>query len=217
MRKLVSLLAVSFLFLCAAVAQPDYKDFYDEYSDSVVAVRVSNEDGSSVGSGFIYSGYVVTSNHVIVTSEGEPYPELELRSANTDNWVEAEVVGRNTEVDLAVLDSENMRIENNGLQVANSSPQPGQRVIVIGNSYGMESTITHGIVSGVNRTPVTDEGAVIENAIQIDAPVNPGDSGGPLMTENGTVLGVVNSRIGDNIGFAVHYTTLEDVFPELIS
>ncbi len=205
---------VMFMFLSGAVtAHQSYEKMYDRHGDSVVAVRVSNETDTSTGSGFVYRERIVTSNHV-VTSEEEVYPEVEVSRGDSEEWYGAEVVGRDERSDLAVLKPEGMQLDE-GLPTAETSPEPGQRVVVFGNSYGMKSTITQGIVSGVNRTPVTEEGVTIEDAVQVDAPVNPGDSGGPLMTENGTVLGVVNARIGDNIGFATHYRDLEQFFQSI--
>ncbi len=219
MKKLALFLAALFLMMSFVSAQQDYEEFYDRYQDSVVTVQVSNETGNSVGTGFIYNGSIVTSNHVIV-SEGEVYPEVQVglgNSTDEEDLVDAEVVGRDEGTDLAVLRPEDEPLERQGLQISESAAEPGQNVVVIGNAYGMESTITHGIVSGVNRTLVTDEGVMIEGAIQIDAPINPGNSGGPLMDENGRILGVINSRTGENIGFAVNRTAFKDVFADLTS
>ena len=156
---------------------------------SVVSVTVG--DGS--GSGFVISeeGYVVTNNHVIT---GADDADIEVGFFDGDS-VRAEVVGRSPSYDLAVL-----KVERNDLVPArlgdSSGVVVGDPVIAIGSPLGLESTVTSGIVSALDR-PVTAGGqgeTSFINAMQTDAAINPGNSGGPLVDAAGRVIGV-NSAI----------------------
>jgi len=156
---------------------------------SVVSVTVG--DGS--GSGFVISdeGYVVTNNHVIT---GADDADIEVGFFDGDT-VRAEVVGRSPSYDLAVL-----KVERNDLVPArlgdSSGVVVGDPVIAIGSPLGLESTVTSGIVSALDR-PVTAGGqgeTSFINAMQTDAAINPGNSGGPLVDAAGRVIGV-NSAI----------------------
>ncbi|MDY7081457.1 MAG: trypsin-like peptidase domain-containing protein, partial [Halobacteria archaeon] len=80
----------------------------------------------------------------------------------------------------------------------------------------LPETITHGIISGVNRTMETSSGFNIPNTIQTDAPINPGNSGGPLVSTEGEVVGVNRAKTGDNVGFAISPLIINRVVPELI-
>lgn len=101
------------------------------------------------------------------------------------------------------------------LPVANETPRPGDRVAAIGSLFGLETTITSGIVSGVNRTsPV---GFPLPNTIQTDAPINPGNSGGPLVAcDTGAVVGVNQAGGAENIGFAIGTSIVNTIMPALI-
>jgi putative serine protease PepD len=156
---------------------------------SVVSVTVG--DGS--GSGFVISdeGYVVTNNHVIT---GADDADIEVGFFDGDT-VRAEVVGRSPSYDLAVL-----KVERDDLVPArlgdSSGVVVGDPVIAIGSPLGLESTVTSGIVSALDR-PVTAGGqgeTSFINAMQTDAAINPGNSGGPLVDAAGRVIGV-NSAI----------------------
>jgi S1-C subfamily serine protease len=92
----------------------------------------------------------------------------------------------------------------------------GQRVAAIGNPYGLSGTVTSGIVSGTDRLIPSPAGYRIPDAIQTDAAVNPGNSGGPLMALDGSVVGVVNSKRGDDIAFGISAALTRRVAPELI-
>ncbi len=104
--------------------------------------------------------------------------------------------------------------------MANTLPPTGQYVAAFGNPFGLEETITHGIVSGVNRSLPTVGGFTIPTTIQTDAPISPGNSGGPLVTCNGTVVGVNTAGIGarqaENIGFAIPAPLIQRAVPQLI-
>ncbi|WP_247729873.1 S1C family serine protease [Halovivax limisalsi] len=128
----------------------------------------------------------------------------------------ATVVGTSVFADLAVVSVEATPEGTEALPVQTETPQPGQPVAAIGSPYGLQSTITSGIVSGVDRTMPTRAGQ-LPNAIQTDAPINPGNSGGPLVDcESGDVLGVNRAGGGENIGFAISGAMVERIVPELI-
>jgi putative serine protease PepD len=160
---------------------------------AVVSSVVSVSAGPATGSGFVISsdGYVVTNNHV-VASAGQGQIELGFFDGSTET---AEVVGRSPSYDLAVL-----RVDRDDLEPVvlgdSSDVVVGDPVIAIGSPLGLESTVTSGIVSALDR-PVTAGGqgeTSFINALQTDAAINPGNSGGPLVDAAGRVIGV-NSAI----------------------
>ena len=202
----------------AQTAACNYVSLYDQTIDSVVGI------GTNVGqgSGFVYrtfqgngTSYIVTNAHVV----GDASTVL-VRFAS-EQTRRGTVVGRDQFADLAVVRVNDTPSGVEALPVASSEPEPGRKVAALGSPFGLDETITHGIVSGVNRTlPTTPRGA-IPNAIQTDAPINPGNSGGPLVTCDGTVVGVntagVSAAVGDNIGFAVSASLVQQVVPSLIA
>ena len=171
------------------------------------------------GSGFIWDrlGHVVTNDHVIAGASGAT---VRLADGRTYNAV---LVGTSPAHDLAVL-----RI---GVGVGRPEPLPigtshdlrvGQKVFAIGNPFGLDWTLTTGIVSALNRELPTETGAVIERLIQTDAAINPGNSGGPLLDSAGRLIGVntaIYSPSGTfaGIGFAVPVDTVNRVVPRLIA
>ncbi|MDY6779633.1 MAG: trypsin-like peptidase domain-containing protein, partial [Halobacteria archaeon] len=190
-----------------------YEIIYDRYMDSVVSIKVLTETGGiSRGTGFVYDsqGHVVTNYHVIAN---EVRVQVMFRRGE---WREATVVGTDAYSDLAVLSVEDVPNYVEDLDVAESDPEPGERVAALGNPFGLQETITHGIVSGVNRTMETTGGYLIPDVVQTDAPMNPGNSGGPLVDVNGTVVGVNRAKKGDNVGFAISPDIVNQVVPSLI-
>lgn len=166
---------------------------------SVVAVEVRSATGSGTGSGFVLreDGYVLTNDHVVsLAADG-----AELVVVFADGSEEpAELVGRTTEYDLAVI-----KVERGGLTplVLGDSDEVvvGEPVVAIGAPLGLASTVTTGIVSALNR-PVTagdPQAPAFINAIQTDAAINPGNSGGPLVNARGEVIGI-NSAIAQAPG-----------------
>jgi putative serine protease PepD len=161
---------------------------------AVVSSVVSVSSGPATGSGFVIStdGYIVTNNHVVAQSIGRGPIELGFFDGSTET---AEVVGRSPSYDLAVL-----RVDRDDLVPvrlgSSSDVVVGDPVIAIGSPLGLESTVTSGIVSALDR-PVTAGGqgeTSFINAMQTDAAINPGNSGGPLVDGAGRVIGV-NSAI----------------------
>ena len=128
----------------------------------------------------------------------------------------AEVVGVDAYTDLAVIRVPNMPESATPLPVAEDAPNPGEPVVAIGSPFGLDGTITQGIVSGVNRSMRVEGGFSIPDTVQTDAPINPGNSGGPLVSTDGNVIGVNRAKSGDNVGFAISAAVVERVVPELI-
>ncbi|WP_344304427.1 S1C family serine protease [Nocardioides bigeumensis] len=167
-----------------------------EVLPSVVQIEVSSEQGAGTGSGIILSedGRILTNNHVV---EGAG-PGGQIRvSFNDGTTALAEVVGTDPLTDTAVIQAQDV----SGLTPAtigdSSGLQVGQDVVAIGSPYGLDATVTSGIVSALNR-PVNvgsdDQGnSTTYPAIQTDAAINPGNSGGPLVDMNGDVVGINSS------------------------
>ncbi|MFB6284823.1 MAG: S1C family serine protease [Halobacteria archaeon] len=183
--------------------------------DSVVSVKVQGPvGGSGQGSGFVYrlpGGYIITNHHVVDRAS-----DVQVMFQEGE-WREASLVGSDIYSDLAVLEVDNVPDYVNELEVAKSNPEPGTLVAALGNPFGLEETITSGIVSGEDRSMKTSGGFKIPDTVQTDAPINPGNSGGPLVNMNGTVVGVNRAKKGDNVGFAISPNILRQVVPELIN
>jgi S1-C subfamily serine protease len=172
------------------------------------------------GSGFVYDteGHIVTNYHVVENAE-----EL-LVTLSDGQTYEAEVVGSDATNDLAVLRVVGAKELPEPLTIGDSeSLEVGQFVLAIGNPFGLEQTLTTGVVSALGRVIESPEdNRFIGEAIQTDAAINPGNSGGPLLDLSGRVIGV-NSQIisssgtSSGVGFAVSASTVQRVVPELIS
>jgi S1-C subfamily serine protease len=165
------------------------------------------------GSGFIISpeGFIVTNNHV---AEGNSRIEVELQDGNI---YEAEVTGLDPYTDLAVLKIYTSNLPNVGFQ--NNHPvRVGQLAIALGNPYGFQCTVTTGVVSALGRTLKTKSGRSIDNVIQTDAALNPGNSGGPLVDSGGGVIGVNTAIIypAQGLCFAISAGTVEYIIGKLI-
>jgi 2-alkenal reductase len=173
----------------------------------------------SGGSGFVWdnNGHIVTNYHVVEGAD-------EVQVTFGDGLVAiAEIIGTDPDSDLAVL-----RIEPDGYRLTPvrrgklEDVRVGMRVAAIGNPFGLEGTLTSGIVSAIGRTIPALAQFSIPNSIQTDAPINPGNSGGPLLNERGEVIGVnaqIRSETGVNsgVGFAIPITLVERVVPALIA
>ena len=171
------------------------------------------------GSGFIYDlqGHVVTNNHVVASAGS-----VEVTLADRTR-APARVVGRDPSNDLAVVKIDVPEAQLHPLILANSATlQVGQLAIAIGNPFGLDRTVTTGVISSLNRSLRGDDGQMIVDVIQTDAAINPGNSGGPLLSSRGEVIGVntaIYSPSGGNVGvgFAVPANTVRRVVPDLIA
>lgn len=174
---------------------------------------------TGTGSGFIWDdqGHIVTNFHVI-----EGAQELEVTLSDHTTY-RARVVGLAPEKDLAVLRIQDPPAKLRPIPVGTSSDlQVGQRVIAIGNPFGLDQTLTTGVVSALGREIQSATRRRIAGVIQTDAAINPGNSGGPLLDSSGRLIGVntaIQSTSGSSagIGFAVPVDTVNRVVPQLIS
>ena len=193
---------------------------YAQASPGVVCITAPDQFGECIGSGFIIDleGHVVTNNHVAIA---DPDLLVTLADAHT---VPAQVVGADPGSDLAVLEID---VPAEALTVLplgeSSSLRVGQRAIAIGNPFGLERTVTTGVISSLGRTLRRDDSEFqIAELIQTDAAINPGNSGGPLLNSRGEVIGVntaIRSLTGVNsgVGFAIPVDIVKRVVEELIS
>ena len=177
---------------------------------------VPQEGGT--GSGFVYDaeGHIVTNYHVVENAE-----ELSVTLADGEVYP-AQIVGVDPSNDLAVV---RIDVENLPQPVALSDSDDlrvGEFVVAIGNPFGLERTLTVGVISSLGRVIESPDGRFIGEAIQTDAAINPGNSGGPLLDLEGRVIGVNSqiispSRASAGIGFAVPVNTVKRVVPQLIA
>ncbi|WP_415282184.1 S1C family serine protease [Candidatus Nitrososphaera sp. FF02] len=201
-------------------------DLFERAEPSVVQISASNDlsEQGKLGSGFVFddNGHIVTNNHVISGTTA-------LDVTFVDGTVyRATLIGSDPYTDLAVLYIEDVPPEKLvPLPLADSSAvRVGEQVAAIGNPFGLSSSMTAGIVSGVGRLIPSEEGAgilqfFIPDIIQTDAPINPGNSGGPLLNTRGQAIGIntaIRSSTGEfaGIGFAVPSNTVTKVVPSLI-
>ena len=180
---------------------------YREAIESVLLVQT--DDGE--GTGFMIDDtHAVTNAHVVGAAESTAIRFSEGR------WTTGEVVGSDPHSDLAAIAIESVPESATPLSFAAEGAAAGQDVVAIGNPFSFDGSITAGIVSGVDRSIPAPTGFTIPDAIQTDAAVNPGNSGGPLMSLDGEVVAVINSGGGDNLGFGVSARLARRVVPELI-
>src|ERR671912_2867253 len=205
-------------------------DIFNKVENSVVQITTSvppitapnpdreQENQTALGSGFVYdeNGHIVTNNHVVANARIVDITFID------GNRYTANVTGRDVYSDIAVL-----RIVENftraelapPLTLGNSSKlKVGDQVVAIGNPFGLEGSITTGIVSQTGRLlPLEQTGFSVPNAIQTDALINPGNSGGPLLNMMAEVIGVNTAGIfPGNIGFAVPSDAVNRIVPILI-
>ncbi|AQT61619.1 S1C family serine protease [Cellvibrio sp. PSBB023] len=170
------------------------------------------------GTGFVWDerGYIVTNYHVV-----EGARQITITLQDQTNWP-AEVVGLAPERDLAVLRIKAPAQQLKALPLGDSSDlRVGRKVLAIGNPFGLDATLTTGVVSALGREIESPNQRKITNVIQTDAAINPGNSGGPLLSSEGKLIGVNTmiyspSGASAGIGFAIPVNTVKEVVPELI-
>jgi S1-C subfamily serine protease len=211
-------------------APASVSDIYAQVSPGVVFVQANSGRGelpfpgggqAASGSGFVIDdeGHIVTNEHVVDGAD-----QFVVRFGEDGEPVDAELLGTDPSADLALLKVDPADVEGgiDPLELGSSEDlRPGDPAIAIGSPFGLEGTITSGIVSALHRTIQAPNGFSISNAIQTDAAINPGNSGGPLLDAEGRVIGV-NSQIrtgGGNgntgVGFAVPVDEIKRVLPDL--
>ena len=174
---------------------------------------------SGTGSGFVWDkqGHIVTNFHVVRGSTG-----VQVTLADQSTW-EAVPVGLAPEKDLAVLRIEAPEELLQPLEIGSASDlQVGQQVFAIGNPFGLDQTLTTGVISALGREIDSQADWPIRDAIQTDAAINPGNSGGPLLDSGGRLIGVNTAIVSPSgayagIGFAIPVDTVNWVVPELIN
>jgi S1-C subfamily serine protease len=216
-------------FETAAATGPRPKsiqEIYDAAGPAVVQVTSTSvvsgsffgsQEATSLGSGFVIDsdGYIVTNFHVIQDAQ-----EIEVNFSGDDR-VQAKVVGSDPSTDLAVLKIDAHSRALTPLPLGDSDAvRVGDAVVAIGNPYGLERSVTAGIVSALQRNITAPNGYTIDQVIQTDAPINRGNSGGPLLNARGEVIGVnsqIESESGGNvgIGFAVPVNTVREVVSQI--
>ncbi|HEX7804681.1 MAG TPA: trypsin-like peptidase domain-containing protein, partial [Cellulomonas sp.] len=206
---------------------PDWQKVAAAVQASVVAIEVTTTSGSAQGSGVILdkTGNIITNNHVVEGAQGDVTVTL------TDGRVfKATIVGKDATTDLAVIKLKDAPSDLSPAALGDSGTiVVGQPVMAVGNPLGLANTVTTGIVSAVDRpvstsTTGSSSDAVVTNAIQIDAAVNPGNSGGPLFDAEGRVMGITSSiatlssssgSIG--LGFAIPVNLVKNITSQLVA
>jgi putative serine protease PepD len=217
----------------ASVSQPvaagglSVGDIYDRAIPAVVEIQAASRtpdfgpfspggEETATGSGFVIDrdGHVVTNQHVV---DGADSVSVRFHDGNE---VEARVVGTDPSTDVALLQLE-ADVDVDPLPLGSSAALDiGDAVVAIGSPFGLEGTVTTGIVSALDRQLRAPDGFTIDGAIQTDAALNQGNSGGPLLDARGRVIGV-NSQIAsesggnDGIGYAIPIDTVKDVVSQL--
>ncbi len=189
--------------------------FFREFFGDDFQINPRSQITQGMGSGFIFSkdGYILTNNHVVENAK-----EIKVYLSSRQEPYTAKMIGSDAELDLAVIKIE----AGNDLPMLNfgnsDNVSAGSWVVAIGNPYGLDHTVTVGVISATGR-PVNIEGQEYKNLIQTDASINPGNSGGPLLNLNGEVVGIntaVNAS-AQGIGFAIPSSTVEQILDQLLT
>lgn len=212
-------------------AQDTLVGLYEQVNTGVVSIRVLTDSGEGLGSGFVYDreGHIITNYHVV---ENQTHLEVAFPSGFK---ARGEVAGSDLDSDLAVLLVDAPPEELSPLPLGDSDQvKVGQMVVAIGNPFGLQGTLTLGVVSGLGRTMqslhVTSDGGAFTagDIIQTDTAINPGNSGGPLLNLSGEVIGVnqairtnsfseTGEPVNSGVGFAISINTVKRVIDSLIA
>lgn len=196
-----------------------------EYSVSSIFYKGSSNTATAEGSGVIISedGYILTNNHIINSSSNSSYYEVGKANKitvylyNDETEYEGTIIGTDEQTDLAVI-----KIDKTGLTAAelgdSDSVQVGEFAMAIGNPLGMQSSVSSGTISAVNRSVTSDN--VTYKLIQTDAAINSGNSGGALVNSQGQVIGINTLKMSgsgiEGMGFAIPINSTKDIYSQLI-
>lgn len=193
-------------------------DAVAQVKNAVVKIDIYKKDKGQLkragsGSGFIFSsdGLIFTNSHVVKGADRI------MVSLLNENEIEATLIGQDPDTDLAVL-----KIYSEGYSVSQLGDaeqlQIGQFVVAIGNPLGYQHTVTAGVVSALGRTLRSQNGMLVDNVIQSDAALNPGNSGGPLINTHGEVVGVNTAIIqgANGMSFSVNINTAKEIGSQLV-
>ncbi len=201
---------------------------YDKTADGVVNITSTAvqldfffnafpTQGSGSGSIIDTKGNILTNHHVVANAQ-----KLEVTLADGSKWP-AKLVGSDPDSDLAVIKIDAPKEKLKVIAMGDSKNlKIGQKVLAIGNPFGLQRTLTTGIISSLGRTIRSESGMLMEDIIQTDAAINPGNSGGPLLNSEGEIIGINSAIISPSggsvgIGFAIPVQTAKKVVPELIA
>ncbi len=233
-KKIFLVILVSFVILWSTLAFSVTEDeknnisVYEKVADGVVNItsiaiqmdfffNIFPSQGSGSGSIIDLKGHILTNHHVVANAQ-----KLEVTLADGSKWP-AKLVGSDPDNDLAVIKIEAPREKLKVIPMGDSrNLRIGQKVLAIGNPFGLERTLTTGVISSLGRTIRSEGGYLIEDVIQTDAAINPGNSGGPLLNSEGEIIGINSAIISPSggsvgIGFAIPVNTAKRVIPELIA
>jgi S1-C subfamily serine protease len=239
LRKLVKHLSISILIFSIILLSiehafsitEDEKNniaVYEKAADGVVNItsiavqmdfffNVFPTQGSGSGSIMDTKGHILTNHHVVANAQ-----KLEVTLADGSKWP-AKLIGSDPDNDLAVIKIDAPREKLKVISMGDSKNlRIGQKVLAIGNPFGLERTLTTGVISSLGRTIRSEGGFLMEDIVQTDAAINPGNSGGPLLNSEGEIIGINSAIISPTggsvgIGFAIPVNTAKRIIPELIS
>jgi S1-C subfamily serine protease len=227
---LVCLLSAGKGFSSAALTEEERNNIaiYEKAADGVVNItstavqmdfffKAFPTQGSGSGSIIDMKGHILTNYHVVENAQ-----KLEVTLTDESKWP-AKLVGSDPDNDLAVIQIDAPKEKLRVIPMGDSkSLRIGQKVLAIGNPFGLQRTLTTGIISSLGRTIRSDAGTLMEDIIQTDAAINPGNSGGPLLNSEGEIIGINSAIISPSggsvgIGFAIPVNLAKRVIPDLIA
>lgn len=210
-----------------ATDERNNQEVYNAISPSVVNITSTTivrdwfsaypQEGTGSGSIIDAEGHILTNFHVVQDAQ-----KLDVALAN-DHHYKADLVGADPDNDLAVIKITAPRESLKPISFGNSQALfVGQKVLAIGNPFGLDRTLTTGIISGLSRPLRSESGRLIDGVVQTDASINPGNSGGPLLDSRGRMIGIntmIYSPSGGSvgIGFAVPVDTAKQIVPDILA